>query len=130
MSLAVRMPLVPLLDRTRSALVAHTGWLVIIGVLTGNIRRLAVRHVYNPTCKARAPARATRFYSIRNAKVAAITPDDMEPGRIDRVGSFMPRDPAERLTARAIREQRNISSVVVERLSSVGAVARVANVVS
>jgi len=36
----------------------------------------------------------------------------------------MPRDPGERLTARAIREQRNILAVVVERLSSVGAVAR------
>jgi hypothetical protein len=46
MSLAVRVPLLPLLDRARTALGAYTGWLVIIGILTRNIRRLAVRHVY------------------------------------------------------------------------------------
>jgi len=46
MSLAVRMPLLPLLDRARTAFGAYTGWLVIIGVLARNIRRVADRHVY------------------------------------------------------------------------------------
>jgi len=45
MSLAVRMPLLPLLDRARTAFGAYTRWLVIIGVFAGNIRRFANRHV-------------------------------------------------------------------------------------
>src|SRR5262245_16677389 len=44
MSLAVRMPLLPLLDRARTARVAQTGRLAIIGVRARNIRRLGVRH--------------------------------------------------------------------------------------
>ena len=85
MSLAVRVPLLPLLDRAWTALGADTGWLVIIGVLTRNIKRLAVRHVYYPNCKSCARARAdvsARFQSER----ATITPDDRGVGRIDRIG--------------------------------------------
>src|SRR5215471_3203253 len=78
MSLAVRMPLLPLLDRTRTALVAHTCWLVIIGVLARNISRLAVHHFYCPRCYAfliRSLARrhTLTFHDSRDKSAACLS---------------------------------------------------------
>jgi len=73
MSLAVRMPLLPLLDRARTALGAHTGWLVIIGVRAGNIRRLAVRHVDCPKVQAACPCQGGSFLRDSKCEYATIT---------------------------------------------------------
>jgi len=68
------MPLLPLLDRARTALGADTGWLVIIGVLARNIKRLAVRHVYYPNCKSCA-VRGGSFLLDSKGERATITPE-------------------------------------------------------
>jgi len=79
MSLAVRMPLLPLLDRARTALVAHTGWLMIIWVLARNIRRLAVRHFYCPRCylafliRSLARRHTLTFHDSRDKSAACLS---------------------------------------------------------
>jgi len=61
---------------------------------------------------AQAPEQAARAYIARRGKASVV------PGRVKLSFTLdMPRELAERLSARAIREQRNIEAVLIEMLA-------------